>query len=561
MAGDDGGQHVSADGPGQPVAWRTLLRDLRHELRTPINHIVGYSELLLEVAEEQGHTDLLADLGRIRAAGRELGTLVNESLDAARVQASLPDTISLSRALRTPLNTIVGYSELLEEDAEAGGYTALLPDLQRIGTAGRHLLAQIHAMLDLVVDAESDSPATAAGADAAAPALPGPSTLRPLRAGFDPSSTTLLVVDDDEANRDMLSRRLQRLGYRVATAVDGRAALALIEAERFDLILLDIVMPELNGYEVLQRLQANDQLRHIPVLVLSASDELDTAVRCIELGAEDYLPKPIDSVLLRARIGACLEKKRLHDQEQRHVATIERMASELSDWNRTLERRVKEQLARLERADRLKQFLPSQVAEQIVSTGDESLLESHRRHIAVLFCDLRGFTAFSETAEPEEVMGILQEYHQAVGGPIAAHEGTVEHFAGDGLMIFFNDPLPCAEPEMQAIQLAMALRACMSDISAGWRQRGYDLGFGMGVAAGYATLGCIGFAGRFHYGAIGSTVNLASRLCDEARDGQVLLNARTRAAVGDRAEFELLPDLTLKGFSRPVRAFKVVSIV
>ena len=189
------------------------------------------------------------------------------------------------------------------------------------------------------------------------------------------------------------------------------------------------------------------------------------------------------------------------------------------------------------------------------------LVESHRRHIAVLFCDLRGFTAFSETAEPEEVMGILQEYHQAVGGPIAAHEGTVEHFAGDGLMIFFNDPLPCPEPEMQAIQLAMALRACMSDISAGWRQRGYDLGFGMGVAAGYATLGCIGFAGRFHYGAIGSTVNLAARLCDEARDGQVLLNARTRAAVGDRAEFELLPDLTLKGFSRPVRAFKVVNIL
>lgn len=567
MAAADGdGQRGPEHGlgePAQPVAWRTLLRDLRHELRTPINHIVGYSELLLEVAEEHGHAELLADLGRIRVAGRELGTLVNESLDVARVQESLPDTISLSRALRTPLNTIVGYSELLEEDAEAGGYTALLPDLQRIRTAGRHLLGQVHAMLDLVVEEAPDSPPAVAGSLGVAQnqlTSQAQPTARPSRAGIDPASMTLLVVDDDEANRDMLSRRLQRLGYRVATAVDGKAALAIVDAERFDLILLDIVMPELNGYEVLQRLQANDQLRHIPVLVLSASDELDTAVRCIELGAEDYLPKPIDSVLLRARIGACLEKKRLHDQEQRHVATIERMASELADWNRTLERRVQEQLARLERADRLKQFLPSQVAEQIVSTGDESLLESHRRHIAVLFCDLRGFTAFSETAEPEEVMGILQEYHQAVGGPIAAHEGTVEHFAGDGLMIFFNDPLPCPEPEMQAIQLAMALRTRMSEVSAGWRQRGYDLGFGMGVAAGYATLGCIGFAGRFHYGAIGSTVNLAARLCDEARDGQVLLNARTRAAVGERAEFGALPDLTLKGFSRPIRAFEVLSI-
>jgi class 3 adenylate cyclase len=221
---------------------------------------------------------------------------------------------------------------------------------------------------------------------------------------------------------------------------------------------------------------------------------------------------------------------------------------------------VQEQLARLERADRLKQFLPTQVAEQIVTTGDEGLLESHRRYIAVVFCDLRGFTALSETAEPEEVMTILQEFHAAMGELISRYEGTVEHFAGDGLMVFFNDPQACPEPEARAVRLAVAMRDRMLAVSEDWRQRDYEFGFGVGVAAGYATLGCIGFEGRFHYGAIGSTVNLASRLCDAARDGQVLLNARARAALGDLVEAEPLPDLTLKGFSRPVRAFSVLSV-
>jgi class 3 adenylate cyclase/CheY-like chemotaxis protein len=572
MTGDDQGETISrrrmAGTSAAPLpSWQTVLRDLRHELRTPINHIVGYSELLLEIADELGHDDLLPDLERIRAAGRELGALVNESLDAASSQTRLPDTVSLSRALRTPLNTIVGFSELLAEDVDAAGYAALLPDLQRIKTASRHLRGQVHAMLDLVVS-EVDDDGSPPDARATEPAKMSPSPASPTlpaaparQLRVDPSTTMLLVVDDDEANRDMLSRRLKRLGYRVALAEHGREALTRLAEQPIDLILLDIVMPELNGYEVLLRLKTSDELRHVPVLVLSASDELDTAVRCIELGAEDYLPKPIDSVLLRARIGACLEKKRLHDQEQRHLATIEQMASELSEWNRTLEQRVQDGLARLERADRLKQFLPRQVAEQIVTTGDESLLESHRRYISVVFCDLRGFTPLSETAEPEEVMTILQEYHRAIGELVADFGGTVEHFAGDGLMVFFNDPQDCPEPEFQAVRLAVAMRDRMLTVCESWRERDYQFGFGVGVSAGYATLGCIGFEGRFHYGAIGSIVNLAARLCGEARDGQILINARARAALGDCVEAEPLPDLTLKGFSRPVRAFAVVSAV
>jgi class 3 adenylate cyclase/CheY-like chemotaxis protein len=546
--------------PGEPVDRHDLLRGLRHELRTPLNHIVGYSELLLEVAEERGRDDLRGDLEKIRAAGVELLTIVNESLDAARLPAALPDTTRLSRELRTPLNTIVGYSELLEEEAEDGDYVDLLPDLQRIRTAGRHLLGQVHALLNFAVDEQApdgDQPAPTPAVLTRPPAATRPAPPEEPR-GTQPA--TLLVVDDDEANRDMLSRRLERLGYSVGLAEHGRAALAQLSETSYDLILLDVVMPELDGYEVLPRLKANEHLRHIPVIVLSASDELDSAVRCIELGAEDYLPKPIDAVLLRARIGACLEKKRLHDQEQRHLETIEAMAAELSEWNRTLKQRVDEQVEQLERIGRLKRFLPPQLAETIVATGDESLLESHRRQISVVFCDLRGFTPFSEAAEPEEVMDALAEYHQAMGEMIARHEGTVEHFAGDGLLVVFNDPFPCSDPEARAVRMAVEMQARMAELSALWRRRGYELGFGVGISYGYATLGLIGFEGRFHYAAIGSIVNLAARLCGEAKDGQILASRRVGLAVESLAQVEPIGDLSLKGFRDPIPAYAITGL-
>jgi class 3 adenylate cyclase/CheY-like chemotaxis protein len=569
MADDDEASRPAAAEGDEPLSWSDLLRGLRHELRTPINHIIGYSELLLEVAEERGYPDLLADLEKIRAAGAELGALVNESLDAARVQVSLPDAISLSRDLRTPLNSIVGYSELLEEEAEEGGYVDLLPDLQRIRTAGRHLLGQVHALLDLAEDLGADrlqpqddqaapsAPVAAVGAMARPPVVQptGDHVDRPVVAG-----AKLLVVDDDEANRDMLSRRLERLGYRVALAENGRTALTMIAEEPFDLILLDIVMPELDGYGVLLRLKSDEALRYLPVIVLSASDELDTAVRCIELGAEDYLPKPIDAVLLRARIGACLEKKYLHDQELRHLATIEGMAAELAEWNRTLEQRVAEQTAQLDRVGRLKRFLPSRLAEAIVAAGDESLLESHRRQIAIVFCDLRGFTPFSEVAEPEEVMDVLATYHQTMGELISRYEGTVEHFAGDGLMVVFNDPFPCSDPEVRAVGMAVEMRDRMAELGQIWGRLGFEVGFGVGITLGYATLGQIGYEGRFHYAAIGSVVNLAARLCGEAKDGQILVNRRVGLAVEELAEVASIGSLTLKGFRDPVPAYEIVGL-
>jgi class 3 adenylate cyclase/CheY-like chemotaxis protein len=366
-----------------------------------------------------------------------------------------------------------------------------------------------------------------------------------------PRQPRILVVDDTPQNVRLLEAILIPRGFAVVTASSGQQALDRVAEGLPDIVLLDIMMPGMDGHEVCRRLRADPATALLPVVMVTASGD-QNKVKALESGADDFIPKPVNQTELLARVRSLLRIKAYHD-------TIQHQAAELAEWNRTLEQRVQDQLARLARADRLKQFLPVQVAEQIISTGDEALLESHRRYISVVFCDLRGFTAFSETAEPEEVMSILQEYHAAIGVPIAEYGATVEHFAGDGLMVFFNDPQECPEPEAQAVRLAVAMRDRMQAASERWRQAGYELGFGVGVAAGYATLGCVGFEGRFHYGAIGSIANLASRLCDEARDGQVLVNARIRAAVGELVGFEPLPDLTLKGFSRPVRAFNITA--
>jgi len=363
----------------------------------------------------------------------------------------------------------------------------------------------------------------------------------------------VLVVDDVEMNRDMLCALLAADGHKTAVAENGRLGLEMIRAEPYDLILLDVMMPELNGYQVLEQLKSDSSLRDIPVIVLSALDEIGSVVRCIELGAEDYLPKPFDPVLLRARIGACLEKKHLRDQEVR-------LRSELEEWNKTLEERVQEQVAQLERLGRLKRFFSPQLAELIVSGDAEDPLKTHRREITVVYLDLRGFTAFAETAEPEEVMGVLHEYHAAMGKLILEYEGTLEHFAGDGMMIFFNDPVPIANPAEQAIRMTLAMRERVRELTVKWRKLGYELDFGVGIAQGYATIGAIGFEGRWEYGAIGSVPNLAARLCGEAKPGEILVTQRLLASVEELVEADAAGELPLKGFHRPVAAYNIVRL-
>jgi adenylate cyclase len=362
---------------------------------------------------------------------------------------------------------------------------------------------------------------------------------------------TMLLVDDNEDNLYTLSLRLKREGYsHIVTAGNGREALERLQAQPFDLVLLDIMMPELNGYEVLAAMKSDARLRHIPVIMISAVDEIDSVTRCIEQGAEDYLSKPFNPVLLRARVGACLEKKRLRDQELRHV-------EELAELNRTLEQRVRDQVAQLDNLGRLKRFFSPQLAEMIVAGGADDPLKTHRREVTVVFLDLLGFTAFAETSEPEEIMGVLGEFHAAMGKLILEHEGTLERFTGDGLMIFFNDPVVIPNPVERAIRMAVAMRGRVEELQGAWRKRDYGLGFGIGIAQGYATIGAIGFEGRRDYGAIGTVTNLAARLCGEAADGQILVSSRVATVAEGFADASEVGSLTLKGLSRPVRTFNI----
>ena len=514
----------------------------------------------------------------------------------------------------------------------------------------------------------------------------------------------ILVVDDTPFNRQLLARLLRGLGHEPVEAEDGRQALARLrdpDQPPIDVILLDIVMPEMDGYEVLATLRDDPALRHIPVIVITGVDELDSVVRCLEMGAADYLPKTVDPAILKARIAASLARKRLHDAEReaidRQGATNEVLAimsrsafdlqvvldavvraavrlcradygvayvldvgayrvaasaggtPELDAWERdhpirpgrdsvvgrvaligepivvddvladveylttpgqktsgyrtllgvpieqdgmvsgvlALTRNEVRPFTEAERAlatgfgeqaaigianarlletierqrGQLARFLSPQVAQLVSSPEGEALLAGHRREITAMFCDLRNFTGFSESAEPEEVLGFLRRYHATVGGLVVEHEGTLEHFAGDGIMVFFNDPALQDDHAARAVRMAIAIRERFVEIGEEWRRRGHVLQVGIGIATGYATMGRIGFEGRYDYGGVGNAIILASRLSGEAAAGEILISQRTHAAVDDQIEAEAAGERQLKGFSRPLPVFRVAEAV
>jgi adenylate cyclase len=364
---------------------------------------------------------------------------------------------------------------------------------------------------------------------------------------------TVLAVDDQPPNLRLLEAVLSPRGYRVIMASSGEEALELLPSSGADLVLLDIVMPGIDGYEVCRRIRRAPETAFLPVVMITASGSQEKA-RAIEAGADDFVSKPFDQSELLARVASLARIKRYHD-------TITGQAAELARWNAELEDRVNTQLQELQRMNRLRRFLSPQVAELVINSGDDSVLGSHRREIVVVFCDLRGFTAFAESSEPEEVMGVLREYHTALGELIFRYEGTLERFTGDGLMVFFNDPIPLDDPANRAVEMALAMRDRVATLVDSWSRLGHDLGFGVGIAQGFATLGRIGYEGRFDYAAIGTVTNLAARLCGEADGGQVLVSQRVFSAVDDVAVGEAVGPLTLKGFSRPIRVFEVSRMI
>jgi adenylate cyclase len=355
----------------------------------------------------------------------------------------------------------------------------------------------------------------------------------------------ILVVDDVPENVRLLEAVLTPRGYEVVSAHNGAEALGLVESEKPDLVLLDIVMPEMDGYAVCKRLRENQETAVLPVIMVTSSIGPEKT-KAIEAGADDFIPKPFNHDELLTRVRSLLRIKRYHDT--------------ITELNRTLEGRVEEQVEELERLQQLQRFLSPQLADAIVKSGDQSILQSHRRELAMLFGDLRGWTSFADAVEPEELMRVLREFHDVIGTLVKRFNATVGFLQGDGVQLFFNDPIEIPDYALQAVRMGCALREEMAELTPRWRKRGYDLDFGAGIALGYATCGEVGFEGRSDYAAIGAVTNLASRLADEAVGGQILIAQRLYAEVEEDVEVEPAGEFTLKGFPRPIAAFNVLSV-
>jgi adenylate cyclase len=370
---------------------------------------------------------------------------------------------------------------------------------------------------------------------------------------------TILIVDDNPANVDLLVDLLAA-DYQTKVATNGARAIHLAKTLPLDLILLDVMMPEVSGYEVCEQLKADTITRDIPVIFVTAMAEAQDETKGFRLGAVDYVTKPISPPVVRARINTHLTLAALMRQQRLQNEQLARQADELMLLNQTLEARVAAGVEKVERLGRLKRFFSPAVVDLLVSSDDDPL-KSRRREITAVFVDLRGFTAFTETAEPEDVMQVLGEYHEALGRLVLSFNGTLERFSGDGIMIFFNDPVVLENPSLHAVQMALAMQERFRSLDRGWTQRGFSLSMGVGIAQGYATIGAIGFEGRRDYGAIGTVNNLAARLCDKAGGGQILVSQRVFARVEAFVLAESIGALDLKGFHRPVPAFTVLGLL
>ena len=513
---------------------RAWLANLRHELRTPINAIIGYSEMLLEDAANQGDERLSADLQKIQTAGSQLLARVNEILDPAKIEreglgADLETFgANLRHELRTPLSAVIGYAEMLLDEAEDRGQKEMRGDLEKIRAAAERFLAFINDVVNFSTAQSGEIKLTSEVAESAAMIEDIVRTIQPLESESVTASPiecgALLVVDDNEINRDVLSRRLERQGHRVETAANGQQALDMVRAKKFDLILLDLMMPEMNGYQVLEHLKADALLRDIPVIMISALDEVDSVVRCIEMGAEDYMPKPFNPVLLKARIGACLEKKRLRDRQRELFG----------------------------------KFATKEVAEELLRYGFS--LGGKLVEATAMFSDIRSFTTITESQSPAATIEMLNRYFSYMVDAIGEEGGIVNQIVGDGLMAIFGAPLPRVDHRARAVHAA--LKMCSRIEQFNREQAAQNLPpirIGIGIAAGEVVAGYTGTEVRATYTCVGDTVNLAARLESHTKViGQpILINEMARLGLDNSFQVEEQGTVQLKGKTQAITVYSV----
>jgi CheY-like chemotaxis protein/class 3 adenylate cyclase/DNA-binding SARP family transcriptional activator len=364
---------------------------------------------------------------------------------------------------------------------------------------------------------------------------------------------TILVVDDTPQNVKLLADLLSAWGYAVVTASNGTEGLEKVRSVKPDLVLLDVVMPGMSGYEVCRHIRADSSTGVLPVVMVTALDPTEERIKGLEAGADEFLTKPINQPELLARVRSLLRIKSLYD-------TVQAQATELTALNQGLEQRVQEQIGQLQRLAQLKRFFPPQLAERIVGGDLDDPLATRRREVTVAFLDLRGFNAFADISEPEEVMALLRSYHREMGASIERYGGTLEQLSGNAMMVVFNDPVIVEDPAERAVAMALDMQQHFARLMGDWRKRGYEIALSIGVAHGYATIGAIGYEARAGYGVIGRVTNLAARLCAQAQAGQVLVTAAVLALVDDKVEAQAVPEVDFQGFVHPVAAYGVLRL-
>jgi CheY-like chemotaxis protein len=496
----------------------SMLAHMRHELRTPLNAVIGYSEMLLEDAEDLGQPELVRDLTAVRAAGAALVEVVNEILDSdgpAVAEPSARLAAALQNRMANPLREVTLLSSDLVERVEASGPKDFLPELRSI----RGAAAQLDAVLS---DLEA---LTLAGQQAlqdeeARQEAPGPGEGATGHAEADAVSGRVLVVDDIQTNRDLLASRLSREGHRVELAENGLQALEMIRCDPPDVVLLDMMMPGLNGFQVLQQMKQDPELRDIPVIMLSALDEMENVVRCIEAGAEDYLPKPFNTVLLRARLNACLEKKRLRDREVLHVRQIEE------------ERRRADELLHV--------ILPAEIVAELKATN--SVRPRLYENVAVMFCDVVGFTPYCESQPPDEVISQLQRLVEAYEVLASEHGLLKIKTVGDSFMATGGLLTRLENPVLNSVQCGLRMLDAGERLPGGWKVR-------IGIHIGPAIAGLVGRQ-KYLFDLWGDTVNTAARVESHGREGAVNVSKTAWQQVQDHCHGDSLGLIQVKGKGR-----------